>query len=255
MGFYCAMRRRVIGLVFLSLAAACGAPPRQAAPIEPQQMLDQAMRQFRTGKFSAARKALQQLSFELAANDPMGAVARYYLAECDFALNEMPEASRGFRRLADDYPDHALAPDALLRAGDALFAQWRRAELDPTPGEEALAEYRELVARYPESRAAERVRLKLAALADRFAEKTYRTGVFYHRFGAYDSAIIYFRSVVADYGESRYVVDALIRLVEVYRTIGYGEERQETCGYLRQYHPTADGLADACPADPGASSP
>jgi outer membrane protein assembly factor BamD len=249
------MRRRSLQLVFLLLAAGCGSPPREPAPLEPQLLLDQAMRQFRAGKFSAARKAYQQLSFELAANDPMGAVARYYLAECDFALNDLPEAARGFRRLADDYPDHALAPDALLRGGDALFAQWRRAELDPTPGEEALAEYRELVARYPESRAAERSRLKLAALADRFAEKTLRTGIFYHRLGAYDSAIIYFRSVVADYGESRFVTDALLRLVDAYRRIGYGEEEREACGYLRQYHPGTEGLNGACPATPGASSP
>jgi outer membrane protein assembly factor BamD len=142
-----------------------------------------------------------------------------------------------------------------MRSGDALAAQWRRPELDPTSAEEALAEYRELVARYPDSRAAERVRLTLAKMADMFGEKTYKAGIFYYRLKAYDSAIIYFRSVVADYGESSFAPRALMMLVQAYREIGYGEEERETCAHLRQYYPNTEDLDQTCPAAAGTPTP
>ena len=66
------------------------------------------------------------------------------------------DAAKDFRKVADDYSNHPLAPDALLRAGDAAVAQWNRVELDPTSGEEAVASYQELTTRYPSSHAAER---------------------------------------------------------------------------------------------------
>jgi hypothetical protein len=47
--------------------------------------------------------------------------------------------------------------------------------------------------------------------------------------------------------------DALIRLVQAYRTLGYKEDVAETCGYIRRFHSGAPGAGKACPADPAAS--
>ncbi|MBI4419492.1 MAG: outer membrane protein assembly factor BamD [Gemmatimonadetes bacterium] len=236
-------------LLILLAAGGCGGGGlRLKDYVTPETLLEASKREFRRGHFSDARAGFQKVTFDVPGNDPLGAEARYYLAECYFAQRDYVEASRHLRRVADDYPDHALAPDALLRSGDALAAQWAQVELDPTTGEEALAVYRELTTRYAESRAAERARLRLQALADRFAEKEYRAGVFYFRVKAYDSAIIYLRSVAANYGESSVTPQALIKLVEAYRRINYSEELRETCAHLRQYYPKAKGLNDACPA-------
>jgi outer membrane protein assembly factor BamD len=210
--------------------------------------MEASKQQFRKGHFSDARTGFQRVTFEVPASDPLGGEARYYLAECNYAEGEFVDAAKNFRKVADDYSGHPLAPDALLRAGDAAFAQWNRVELDPTSGQEALASYQELTTRYPNSRAAERARLKLKGLANRFAEKEYRAGVFYFRLKAYDSAIIYFRAVAADYGDSEYAPQALIKLVESYRRIKYKEEIKETCAHLRQYYPRAAGLNQVCPA-------
>jgi len=87
-----------------------------------------------------------------------------------------------------------------------------------------------------------------AALADRFALKELKNGDLYYRVHAYDSAIIYYRSVVATYPDSKHVPAALLKLVETYRRIGYAEEAGETCEHLRRFFPTADGVARTCPA-------
>ncbi len=85
------------------------------------------------------------------------------------------------------------------------------------------------------------------------AAKDYRNGVFYFRLRAYDSAIIYFRDVIAKYPQSPYAPRAVLRLIETYDRIKYEEEKQEMCQYLRQYYPQAADGATACPE--GAASP
>jgi outer membrane protein assembly factor BamD len=235
-------------MVVVLAAAGCGGAPEPPAPVVPlDSVLADAQQAFRQGRCKQAQPGFSRAVGELPSRDPRVAEAMYRLAECDFAAGLYLEASRQFRRVADGHGAHPLAPDALLRAGDALAELWKHPELDPLYGESAMAVYRELVARFPTSPAAARAGIKLAALEDRFAEKDYLNGVFYQRLKAYDSAIIYFRSVVANYAQSRFAPRALLRLVESYRTIGYAEEERETCEHLWRYYPDAEGLAGTCP--------
>ena len=160
--------------------------------------------------------------------------------------------------MADQYPNSAYAPLALLRAGDANLRLWRSPDLDPSYGETALAIYQELAGRYPDSEAAARAQLHVRQLKEWFAEKSYKAGMFYFRRRAYDSAIIYFKDVIAGYAGTPRVSDALLRLADSYRAIGYKDELKETCAHLRRFFPRADGLDRSCPgtaSDSSAASP
>lgn len=240
----------LLGVVLLAAASGCGGR-RQPPPIPPETLLEEAKALYRRGKIGPAKERLERITSGSGARGPLLAEAYYYLGECEFAQGLYLEASRQFRRVADGFPQHPLAPDALLRSGDALAQLWKEPELDPEHGENAMATYRELVGRFPESRAARRAALKMNALAERFAEKDYKNGIFYQRLKAYDSAIIYFRSVVANYAETSFAPRALIRLVQIYRELQYGEEMRETCEHLRNYYPGAEGLNRVCPPREG----
>ena len=67
------------------------------------------------------------------------------------------------------------------------------------------------------------------------------------RLKAYDSAILYLKDLVATYPRSAVAPDALIQLVQAYRTLGYKEDVEETCGYIRRFHAEAPGAGKACP--------
>ena len=213
---------------------------------EPESLYKAAMAEYRLGHFDRARTGFQRLTFEFSSRDPRQAEARYYLGECMLHAGEQLEAAIQFRRVADEFPNHPLAPDALLRAGDAYAELWRNPALDPNYGETATATYRELLARYPATPAAARAQQRIGAMNEMFAEKDYQNGVFYLRVHAYDSAIIYFRDVVAQYGQSTYAPKAVVRLVEVYGRLGYDDERSDMCNYLRQYYPNDVSAAEAC---------
>ncbi len=243
------LRSLVPVLAALSLTA-CGGRA-VVEQLEPAVQFDAAMQLFRHGKFRKAQEHFNRMAFDVPARDPIVPKVRFYLGESWFGVGDYLQASREFRRVADDFPQDSLAPYGLLRAADCYARLWRRAELDPTHGEAAIAAYQELLGRYPETPAAVVGQVRMRAIQEQFAQKDYQNGLFYFRRGAYDSAILYFRSLIATYPSAVVVPDAFVRLVEAYGRIGYREEREETCAHLRQYYGGRADVREVC----GAGSP
>src|SRR5205807_2637256 len=107
--------------------------------------------------------------------------------------------TRRRRPRPSNHEDDASSSADLLRAGDANLRLWRKPELDPSYGESALAIYQELAGRYPGTDAAARAQVHVQQLREWFAQKDYKNGLFYFRRRAFDSAIIYFKDVIANY--------------------------------------------------------
>ena len=204
------------------------------------------------GKWGDAEKLLDRVNLEFSPGDPRVGRAHYYLGEALFAQKRQLEAAREFRKASDETPNDPIAPEALLRLGDVYADLWRRPELDPTYGQTALSTYQELLNRYPGSSAAKRGQLRVAELNERFATKEFKAGMFYFRLKAYDSAILYLKDVVATYPKATVVPEALIKLVQAYKALGYREDVQETCGYIRRFHPRAPQVGEVCPSKPAA---
>jgi len=223
---------------------------------QPDVDIPKALDLFHRGEFRKAQTILQRVSYQLQPGSPQLAEVNYYLAETWFQLGDFVQAASDFRKVADEFAMTEYAPLALLRAGDSNLRLWHRPELDPSYGETALAIYQELAGRFPDSDAAARARPHVRRLENEFAEKTYKTGIFYMRRKAYDSAIIYFKDVIANYPTSARAPDALLRLVDSYRAIGYKQELEETCEHLRRFYPNAakDARCPAAPADSSTTS-
>ena len=204
----------------------------------------------RHGKWADAAKLIDRLLLEFPPGDSRIARAHYYLAEAYYAQGRHLEAAREFRKASDETPNDPIAPEALLRLGDVYADLWRRPELDPTYGQTSLATYQELLNRYPNAATAKRAQLRIDELNERFAYKAYKSAMFYFRLKAYDSAILYLKDLVATYPKAAVVPEALVKLVQAYKTLGYREDVQETCGYIRRFHPRTPGAKEVCPTEP-----
>jgi len=235
--------------------AACHRGPRVTPAPDPVAELARARVLFRSGEFGKALTAFRRLTYELGPSQPEMAEVRYFLAECYFQTGDRVQAAHDFRQVADEYPTGEYAPLALLRAGDSNLRLWKDPELDPSYGQSALAIYQELAGRYPGTDAAARAQAHVQQLREWFSQKDYKNGMFYFRRRAFDSAIIYFKDVIATYPGTARVPDALMRLVDSYRVIGYTDELKETCAHLRRYFPDTEGLDKSCPADSSAAAP
>jgi outer membrane protein assembly factor BamD len=247
-------------LLALLVAWGCGGgsrsrPATAAAPVSASSAtIDELWRRaeaaVRHGKWSDASKLLDRLLLEFAPGDPRIARAHYYLGEAYYAQGRHLEAAREFRKSSDETPNDPIAPEALLRLGDVYADLWRRPELDPTYGQTALATFQELLNRYPSTTAGKRAELRITELNERFAYKAYRAALYYFRLKAYDSAILYLKDLVANYPKAAVVPEALLKLVQAYKHLGYREDVQETCGYIQRFHPRTPGARDVCPRLP-----
>ena len=262
------MRRGLLVAALLSLAGcARGGPPApKVAPTPVTQLSEsassgqvdslwsKAMSGVRTGKWADAVKQLERALLEFEPGDARGPQAHFFLGEAHFAMGSQLTAAREFRKVSDETPNDPLAAEALLRAGDAYADLWRRPELDPSYGQTALATYQELLNRYPGGTPAKRAQERINDLQERFASKEYKAALYYFRLKAYDSAILYLKDLVATYPRAQVAPAALMKLVQAYRTLGYKEDVQETCGYIRRFHPKASGVGEVCPSDSAETS-
>jgi outer membrane assembly lipoprotein YfiO len=247
--------RRLCLIALAATSIACHHGPRVRPAPDPVAELAQARVLFRAGKFNKALVVFRRLTYEIGPTQPEMAEVQYSLAECYFQTGDRVQAAHDFRQVADQFPTSEYAPLALLRAGDANLRLWKDPELDPSYGETALAIYQELGGRYPGTDAAARGQVHVQQLREWFSQKDYKNGMFYFRRRAFDSAIIYFKDVIANYAGTARVPDALMRLVDSYRAIGYADELKETCEHLRRFFPQTEDLDKSCPADSSAAAP
>ncbi len=252
-------QRRTIVLLLASLALSTGCarhavvtPPRPlvASPARIDSLWTEAMSLFAKKKWDKATALFERVTLEMSPGDPRARLKFIYAGDARLAQGSNLQAVREYRHLSDEYPSDSLAPGALLRAGNAYNVLWRRVELDPTYGQTALATYQELVSRYPTSAAAKEATAKIQVLNDRFAAKEYKTGTFYYRFKAFDSAILVFRHLIATWPQAAVVPDALVKLVATYRHLGYIDDVRDMCGYYRRQWPADPKLEATCPATP-----
>lgn len=258
------MMRGFVVLLGLSVIA-CGnsstpapTPAPAAASASPalvDSLWNQSMAHFRNGKWSKTAVFLERFLLEAPPTDPRTVPAHFYLAESYFGSGDQLRAAREFRRVSDEHPTDTLAAEALMRAADAYADLWRRPELDPSYGQQALATYQELLTRFAGSRVEARARERVGYLENKFAEKSFKAALYYVRLKAFDSAILYLRDLLATYPRASVAPEALTRLVQAYQSIGYTEEVKETCGYFRTNHPAAPDLDRVCPADSASVQP
>jgi outer membrane protein assembly factor BamD len=249
--------KKLLLCIALAVLVACakkqpnlaGLPP--GAPAVSSQSIDslwaKADLAFRRGWWHEAQTSLERLNLEMKAGDPRFPRLHFMLGEVLAVEGSELQAVREFRRVSDEYPSDPLAPQALLRAGDAYAKLWRKPQLDPTYGTTALSTYQELLTRYPGTRSALQGQVRINELQDDFAYKGYRTGLYYYRIKAYDSSILYLRDVVATYPRATIAPAALVQLVKAYQALDYEEDVKETCGYIRRFHSGTHDLNKVCP--------
>ena len=255
---FTAIRRLLPALLLIGAAACGGGPPEPTTPspearteATPQQvdsLWTQALGLVRRGQWADAQKLLDRTLLEFQPGDRRIPEAHFWLGEAHWGLGSHLQAAREFRRVSDDTPNEPLAAQALLRVGDVYTDLWRRPELDPSYGQTALSTYQELLNRYPGGTQAARAQARINELQEKFAYKEYRAALYYYRLKAYDSAILYLKDLVASYPRAAIAPEALVKLVQAYTRLGYREDVQETCGYIRRFHPNAANADRVCPA-------
>lgn len=251
------MRRNTLLVVLIAfVATGCFASFNVRDYSTSAELFTAGMTKYRKGKWTDAVTAFERLTLDLPTRDSLLPLAQWYLGQARLKRSEQLLAAQAFIRLTETLPDDTLADDALLASGRAYAGLWRRPSLDPQYGLLAQTQFRLLQGVYPNSPLVDTATSELKRLDEWFASKDYETGSHYMRRKAYDSAILYFKDVVRNWPESDKARQAMLRMVEIYRTpvLNYKTDAAEVCDALRAAFPTDREVMATCRLTPGDST-
>jgi len=243
------VRRAAVLVAALAVASACrpAFQPR-AYPSSPA-LFTASLAEYHKRHFDNAVTGFERLTLDLSARDTLLPLAHWYLAHAHEAKQEHLLAASSYARLAESFPDDSLAPTALLLAGESYAALWRKPDLDPTYGDLAQIQYRQLSSVYPDSPWRKQADSLSEGIDEKKAAKDFGTGMHYVRRKAFESALIYFKDVVKNFPMTRVAREALMEMVVVYRRpeLRYLPEAAETCVTLRTAYAGDAAVAALCP--------
>ncbi|HVY34694.1 MAG TPA: outer membrane protein assembly factor BamD [Caulobacteraceae bacterium] len=185
---------------------------------------------------------------EVERNYPYSEWARRAVLMTAFAhyeANGYEEAVGDADRFISLYPGNASAPYAYYLKAICYFEQITDVGRDQATTEQALANLREVVRRFPTSPYAADARLKIDMVNDQLAGKEMTIGRWYLRQDQPLAAIGRFKTVIDRYQTTSHAPEALFRMVEADLTIGLFDDAKRNAAVLGFNYPGDPWYSDA----------
>jgi len=163
----------------------------------------------------------------------------YYLG------NRYDDAILALDRFIQLHPSNRDVAYAMYLKGLSYYEQISDVARDQKITELALNSFKELVARFPQSKYARDVKVKIDLAYDHLAGKEMEIGRYYHTQRQYLAAINRFRNVVENYQTTTHVPEALHRLTEAYLSLGIVDEARKTAAVLGHNFPGSEWYIDS----------
>jgi outer membrane protein assembly factor BamD len=198
----------------------------------------------------------------LEARFPYGRYAQQALLEGAYANYRAGEAAAAVSqcdRFIRTYPNHPNVDYAYYLKGLVHFREDQGllgyvyeldlSEREPKAMRESFAAFKELVAKFPESRYAEDSHARMRYLTNSLALYEVKVGRYYYNRGAYVAAINRAQAAITNYPRTPANEDALDLLVKSYDKLGIAQLRDDARRVLQQTFPGSVYLGSA-PAKP-----
>ena len=143
------------------------------------------------------------------------------------------------------YPNSPDSDYVLYLQGNGYYSQIPDISRDQDAATRALANFDELVKKYPKSEYVEDAKYKIDVTRDQLAGKEMSIGRFYLNRHNYTAAINRFRNVLQYYQTTRHAPEALYRLVEAYMGLGITGEAQTAAAVLGHNFPDSEWYKNA----------
>ena len=171
--------------------------------------------------------------------------AQLMAAYAHYETNAYDDAVIALDRFIELHPSNRDTPYAYYLKGLSYYEQISDIARDQRMTRRALATFRELINRYPNSRYARDAKIKLDLTSDHLAGKDMEIGRDYLRQGHNLAAINRFKAVIEGYQTTTHVPEALHRLTEAYLSLGIIEEGRKTAAVLGHNFPGSEWYAES----------
>lgn len=194
--------------------------------------------QLRRGKWSEAADAFRHFVL-VYPNEPRASEALFRIGEAYQGRREWVTAATEFNRVATDYPTSVWADQARFQACRSYYELSPRPQLDQEYTRVAIEHCRALTLHYPDSELTPRAHEIITELSNRLAQKEYLAAEHYFNRRAFDSAIIYYQIILAEFPVTDWAPRALLRMYEAYERLGYDQEATAARDRLLREYPAS----------------
>jgi len=236
------VRAGVVGLCLAVLISGCAKQTREAMYPEDRLALAEKLRS--EGKCYKAVPHYEKLLSEFPAKH-IAEQAKFNLARCHKDLKEYDQAIAGFEDFIDTYPTSQLVDDAMYLIAMCYLEQAPIPERDQSMTMKALEELKLILREYPETDLRSEIEQAIEICRSKLAEKEYLNGRLYLRLGYPKSAIIYFDTVINDYGDTRWAGEALLGKGIALLDQGRVDEARQVFEQVIERYPSSDLAKDA----------
>ena len=158
------------------------------------------------------------------------------------SYEESVTAAKRYVTLHPGSPDAAYAQYLIA---SSYFDQIPDVTRDQRRTENAMQALDEVVRKYPHTEYAAASKRKLEIARDQLAGKEMETGRFYQKKRDYIASINRFKVVITQYQTTRHVAEALMRLTEMYMSLGIVNEAQTAAAVLGHNFPDSQWYKEA----------
>jgi len=173
---------------------------------------EKAMRYFDKGKYSRAKDEFDYIIMA----DPGSKISnesQYYMAESMYQIKEYDEASIAFDRYVRFSPDYSKIEKARYRICECAINLSNSYQREQSQTHRALEQLQMFIEDFPASDLIDDAEDEMLALRLKLAQKDYEIGRMYLKLEEYDSALIYFRSVLNHYYDTSFSDDARVGIM------------------------------------------
>lgn len=245
--------RSVAFLGVLALSACASTNSDETAGWDAKRIYQEAKESLSDGDYERAIKYFERLE----ARYPYGRYAQQAQIETAWAHYKSGEpeltiaAAERFIRLHPDHPnvDYVYYLKGLATFNEDLgllgrLVEQDLSERDPKGARESFETFKDLVARFPDSRYAVDARQRMRYLVNALARHEIHVARYYFSRGAYVAAVKRAQAAIENYPDSPAQEAALVLLVKSYDALGLQQSRDDAQRILQQNYPDSRFLAD-----------
>jgi len=205
------MNKKTILLIMMLLVIACDKKDIHMEE-DLSHRFDKAMGYFEKGKYPRAKDEFDYIIM----TDPGSKIAnesQYYMAESMFHMKEYGDASIAFDRYIRFSPDYTKIEKARYQVCECAINLSNSYQREQSQTHKALEQLQMFIEDFPTSDLVKDAEDAILELRLKLAQKDYEVGRMYLKLEEYESALIYFRSVLNHYYDTSFSDDARIGII------------------------------------------
>jgi outer membrane protein assembly factor BamD len=199
----------------------------------------EAVTMYKEGKYSAVKRILDDVGGKCDGH-PVMDTTRYYMGMAYLKTKNPIEAQVEFERLIQDYPHSPFAIEAKFRKALAVFKESNPPDRDQSKTRDAIYLLTSFIETHPNSPFADSAKVYLDSAQEKLAQKTFKNARFYEKVDEPEAAYLYYKSLLDEYPQSKYVPQALLNMAEILVELDRRNEAKDILDRLAEKN--ADGF-------------